>query len=197
MGSTEAKIVSHKGQPLGAGLQPVGQTSDLSATGTGVVCRPDYLVVGDFADSGETIASYDADNLTFEVADATGFEVNKCVRIGSTGAEKSAVITDVTGTTITIDRTISGIANGDTIYLAPYYSVQRAGEFDEANWYDENIFVYIVPVDIGQIKVIFKNDVQFDAFSPSDFENITLMRVAKVIPDAANTADVLLYCQPD
>ena len=198
-----ANITSKFNEPTGAFLVPIGETTDLTTNGKGVVHRPNYLETSDFSDSGDDLASIDGK--TFE-GDGNNYFVNQCIRIGGDDGS-NYVVTAVDGTTgtdtITLDRDIKEDA-GDDVYTSNYFSIQKATDPENSDRINDNdnynprLYIYILLKSgyaTGQVNIIVAGDYEFTDFNPNLDSDLSLVPIKKIVLDDNNVLDTVYFCK--
>jgi len=200
-------ITSKFGEPAAAFLLPVGIVSDLTTSGYGIVYRPNYLETSDFSDAGEDLASV-SDN-TFE-ADGNNYFERQVIRLAADDGNNYVVIgvSGTTGTdTITLDRNIEE-SNGDDIFISQYVSlvditfntqqdVSEARKLSDSR-YPSRLFIFLeasAASTFGQLDIVFADNTEITDFELSNFSDISLHPIAKVVRNDNNVATNMYYCK--
>jgi hypothetical protein len=203
-----SNIKSKYGEPAAAFLLPVGKVSDFTTSGYGIVYRPNYLPASDFSDAGEDLSSI-SDN-TFE-ADGNNYFERQVIRLGADDGNNYVVISvgGTTGTdTITVDRNIEE-SDGDDIFISQYVSlvditfntqqsVSEARKLSDTR-YPENLFIFLqasAASTSGQLDIFFADETEITDFELSNFTDISLHPIRKVVRNDNNVATEMYYCKP-
>lgn len=200
-------------EPIGVHLlcAIAGDITDLSATGNGVIAYPGIEAdIGQstitYTDNSKTITSIAADRLSFVVSANTNLFVGQCISLSTGDNLQYAVITEIDGTTISVDRKIiAGVVATDAVKESIYYSVYRMDR-DAINtdttagnhrWKDYAKYFYIeVKGDLsyGQLDLIFPNSINIADYYADN--NISTKPISMVKANNNNAAGGIYVFKP-
>ncbi len=193
-------ILSQQNEPLGSMLEPLGELAD--STAKGILAYPGIeTLIGQtevtYTDNSKTITSIATDRLSFVVSAATNLFIGQCIKLSEL---QVAVITGISGTTITVDRVlISTVIATGKVEESAYYSAYRKDRHSKltGNWrnYATYFFLELKRNEIeGRLDIVFKNSINI-----ADYEvdiNISTKPISMVKINGSSGVGALYYFKP-
>lgn len=185
-------------EPVGAHLLYAGTVSDTTAKG--ILAYPGIETVMNetevtYTDDSKTITSIATDRLSFVISATTNLFERQCIKLDG----NVCVITDITGTTITVDRIIpTTVVATDAVTESAYYSVYDFSDKNHNGILGKYTKYFVIEVKgdgtEGRQDLVFLSKLNVADYYCDT--NISTKPISMLKINASNTSTAIYYFKP-